>query len=108
MYVRIADLSIASYFNFSLSVSNCITTAECVLLRSLNITNCTIRYGTDSSYTNLDSRSTALNQSLDLTELLYDTIYYLEAIFTLSGEVPEEVYHLRRNFSTGASKYIIL
>jgi len=64
--------------------------------------NCTIEYGTNSSYSNLDYRdnSTTLNQVATITlshELQKGTIYY----FIVSAKSSSQCLRMRGRFKTG-------
>jgi hypothetical protein len=99
-----------SLFNLSVSFVDCQTVVECTVFQApASSFNCTLQYGTDSSFNDFRQRSLPANGSLPLGGLQDGTMYYIQAIFT--SDRPEDqnrFYHLRTTYETGMHVCVIL
>ena len=100
-------ISVPSSFqsNFSLrNTSNCKSSAECTADPTLDLANCVVSYGRDSSYEGFKQIQGPFNKPFVLDALEDNTTYYVEAIFNTSSNGVDILYHIRTRFTTGESK----
>ena len=101
LHLVISLSEVQSTFNFSVSYIDCETRAMCGVFRALNVSNCSVRYGEDSSYQDFSGTiSPQVNESFSIMELEEETIYYFEVTFTVSNEI-DHIYRLQRSYQSG-------
>ena len=101
LHLVISLSEVQSTFNFSVSYIDCETRAMCAVFRALNVSNCSVRYGEDSSYQDFSGTiSPQVNESFSLMELEEETTYYFEVTFTVSNEI-DHIYRLQRSYQSG-------